>query len=685
MDSHVIHYGFWLLCDATIKASLILALGLVAAHTLRRSSAAVRHLIVTVALAAAIAMPVVSVVVPGWRVSFLRVPFPVVSESPALAAPSSAAAEASAPAPRPQPNPLQAASPQSRAKIAPRAAAASTSAASLSSSATGISTAPAATAPADSPRVKVPWFVVALGLWMLGTLLVVVRVVFSSNRLGYLVRSSDLLQEQSWLRLLRDAMQAMGIERHVALLQSPELDVPITCGIFYPALILPPDAHDWPVERRRIVLCHELAHVERHDALNQLAGDLARAVYWFNPLVWYACAYLRAQRERACDDRVLALGAKASDYARDLLEIASAAAMTPTYAAALAMARRSQLEGRLLAVLNPKLNRRGVTRRTAAAVAISALAVVLPVAAMRPQVVAAPGTPASAATPAIAAHAAPTSQQGQSPATTPAVAAPRVGVGGGVGKGVGGGVAGGVSGGVSGGVNSASTTTVSSQETGTPPPPGFECLGEHSQRNFSTTSHDGHKTWVVNWSGEECSLDMRAEGDLTFNAESTQLAGISQGGYLEINQRTGSNLRRLRVTPAAGGALEYKLWINGQEKPFDNDARAWLSSFLLTLERYTGYNAKARVAALLQKGGPDAVIAEFANLGGDYVRARYLMEMLESAQLNEQQLVRVIGLTRSMHSDYEQARVLMAISGKYGLNDYWSNPCAGENKPGIEF
>jgi TonB family protein len=92
------------------------------------------------------------------------------------------------------------------------------------------------------------------------------------------------------------------------------------------------------------------------------------------------------ERERACDDRVLACGAGATDYAGHLVEIArELRGRKPWLAAAIAMANRSQLEPRLLAILDRQLRRRGLTpRRVAVAIGLAAL-LVLPLAAMRPR------------------------------------------------------------------------------------------------------------------------------------------------------------------------------------------------------------------------------------------------------------------------------------------------------------
>ena len=103
--------------------------------------------------------------------------------------------------------------------------------------------------------------------------------------------------------------------------------------------------------------------------------------HWFNPLVWLAARQMLTERERACDDQVLLSGARASDYADDLLELArSLGAPWATSRVTTAMARRSQIAGRLLAVLDPHLERKGAGRRSVVFGAALTLGALLPLA-----------------------------------------------------------------------------------------------------------------------------------------------------------------------------------------------------------------------------------------------------------------------------------------------------------------
>src|SRR3569832_1643901 len=176
----------------------------------------------------------------------------------------------------------------------------------------------------------------------------------------------------------------MQIGRPVTLLQSTRACVPMTWGIVYPRILLPVDADSWLSGRRTVVLLHELAHIKRLDTLTQLLAQLSTALFWFNPAVWLVAREMRREREHACDDFVLDAGARASDYAHSLLQIARPLVSGAPAAAALAMARRSELEGRLLANLDPRIDRRPASRLRTAAASVALVALAVPIAAVSP-------------------------------------------------------------------------------------------------------------------------------------------------------------------------------------------------------------------------------------------------------------------------------------------------------------
>jgi hypothetical protein len=105
---------------------------------------------------------------------------------------------------------------------------------------------------------------------------------------------------------------------------------------------------------------------------------MACAVYWFNPLVWFAAHQLRLEGERACDDSVLMGGISGADYATHLYEIARAGSAPASAPFAIGLAvHRSQLEQRLVAIVNPRTPRHSVTVLGRVMVALPVLFVAL--------------------------------------------------------------------------------------------------------------------------------------------------------------------------------------------------------------------------------------------------------------------------------------------------------------------
>jgi hypothetical protein len=223
-----------------------------------------------------------------------------------------------------------------------------------------------------------------------------------------LKRRAARVRGVQWQATLHDAAARLGLRRRVSLLRVSGAAMPATWGLLNPRVMLPEAADGWSADRRRAVLAHELAHVKRFDCLTQAIAQVACALYWWHPGVWYAARRMRVERERACDDLVLLSGARPSDYAMHLLEIARA--YRPVRFASpmlLAMARPSQLESRLLSVLDPKRRRRGPSAAVALLALGAALALVAPLAAMRPAEAPRPPAPLPIPAPAAAAPPAP--------------------------------------------------------------------------------------------------------------------------------------------------------------------------------------------------------------------------------------------------------------------------------------
>lgn len=192
-----------------------------------------------------------------------------------------------------------------------------------------------------------------LGVWLLGASILLGRAVRGRAGLRRLARQALPVTGKDVLELLADCARAVGCRRRVRLLADARVPTPVAFGILRPVIVLPAGWEAWPPSRRSAVLLHELGHVARSDAASQLLAEVVRAIHWFDPLAWYAARQLAREREQACDDAVLRAGVGARDYAGHILEAAREMLARPALAEALPIAPRTELESRLLAILDP--------------------------------------------------------------------------------------------------------------------------------------------------------------------------------------------------------------------------------------------------------------------------------------------------------------------------------------------
>ena len=261
---------------------------------------------------------------------------------------------------------------------------------------------------------------VLIALWAAVALALLGRLALARHAARRIVRSARPADDPQWRDLLHDSSDRLDIAEAPALVMSDRVEMPFACGAWRSTIVLPAHAASWTEERRQVVLLHELAHVRRRDLLGQQLGRLACAVYWFHPLVWLAARRLRAESERACDDLVLACGARASDYAGHLLDILTAARGLGAPATVLPMARAKEFEGRLIAILDPGRRRRGPGRGQSAVLLAGLAAVFLAVAAAAPSTPPPSDAAPAAARPAAADDRAPASSAQVTPPARPA-------------------------------------------------------------------------------------------------------------------------------------------------------------------------------------------------------------------------------------------------------------------------
>ena len=337
--------GLAFLFEVAVKGTFFLMFGLTLTLVLRRASAATRHLVWSLALDAMLVLPVVSMLVPTWKVSIIR------SSSAGLARERASMSSGSNAA---EPSDLSYLTGAARPAWAARGTAA-----------------------------YLAWPRWLLSLWAVTSILFAARIAAGDLRVRGLAGRAGPSGASPPECIVENLRLRFRVIRPVKVRVS-EVAVPFTWGAFRPTVFLPAETGEWSPAYLEFALAHELAHVKRFDYLTQMAAQAACALFWFHPLVWVAAAEIRKERERACDDLVLSLGHRTTDYAELLLAL-SRGLRRPGYRrlTTVAMAQSSQLEARMKALLDSGINHRPLGASRALLASTLALVSLLPVAAIR--------------------------------------------------------------------------------------------------------------------------------------------------------------------------------------------------------------------------------------------------------------------------------------------------------------
>ena len=197
--------------------------------------------------------------------------------------------------------------------------------------------------------------------WALGAAILLLRLAVA------LVRLRQLAKRSQCTSLLE-----------TEILVSEHVTTPLTWGVRRPVILLPAALLTGDPAVAESALRHEKAHITRRDWLWHLLAEVVCALCWFQPGAWWLRRRLRAESERACDDRVLLSGISGPDYAAHLLEILKVGRVNSL---APGMAAVGSMEARVKHILDPKKPRRAHGLRLALTAALGL--VLLPLASLK--------------------------------------------------------------------------------------------------------------------------------------------------------------------------------------------------------------------------------------------------------------------------------------------------------------
>lgn len=233
--------------------------------------------------------------------------------------------------------------------------------------------------PRTAPRLAMRVLpLAALTIWCIGFAALLIFWSVRWRRITRAIRESKPLESGREVEMLRGLERNVGLARATRLVSGSASLEPGIVGVLRPVMFLPAGiAERLNDSQLSAVMLHELCHLRRRDNLAAVLHMLVESVFWFHPVVWWMGTQLIDERERACDEEVLALGSDPQAYAEGILKVCEFYLETPLVC--VAGITGSNLKKRIEAIMIHRIARKLELGKKLLLAAIAAAALIAPV------------------------------------------------------------------------------------------------------------------------------------------------------------------------------------------------------------------------------------------------------------------------------------------------------------------
>lgn len=160
-------------------------------------------------------------------------------------------------------------------------------------------------------------------IWLTGFVFFILVTVWQAKRFNLILRKATKTTSKQQSQL-ENYKKLLNTNQNINLVYSNHITSPLTLGLLQPTIILPMDIErQLTPQELKLVLLHELTHIQRKDILWNWITHGITLLHWFNPLIWITNRRIRADMEMACDEALLTKLAAQDrhDYGMTLIKV----------------------------------------------------------------------------------------------------------------------------------------------------------------------------------------------------------------------------------------------------------------------------------------------------------------------------------------------------------------------------
>ena len=150
---------------------------------------------------------------------------------------------------------------------------------------------------------RINFFTFSLLIWCIGALISAFKKIYAGYKFTKIISAENIAGLND---TLNECKKQLNYTKKITVKASKIISTPITYGIFSPSIVLPEKLVEKISDNKlQLILMHELSHIKRKDILRNYIWLVAKALHWFNPLVYIAYNRYLLNVELACDKMVV--------------------------------------------------------------------------------------------------------------------------------------------------------------------------------------------------------------------------------------------------------------------------------------------------------------------------------------------------------------------------------------------